>query len=480
MGHVMANDESEAGGDDSGSVLRDWVLPIVAGVALGAGGLWALRSAGVDARPSALFQSEVERLVLQWDWEDPDRQDELAEEIAALGADVREDLRTAYRSIDGSEFPEHKAWVADLLLAEPFYDSRFLIDETTGGEPWDARIAAVALVKNLGERVDPSVVAPPLLEWLADAQHMDHGLAYGAVGELLDAGLLTTAQRDELRERLMALATAEGRPAPDETEWIYVDRAGAAHLLYHWIPDPEVERTLRTIALDDSDDYEPRLNSVRALAGAQRFDDVEFWAEVARANHHTVRQAVADNLSRTKDPAFDPVLAELHRDEWHLTRSGSVDTQIERRRPTPLDDFAVLVEDHSKWVRFHTLLAAAKFKDHPGADLRLGVALRLLTEGEDTDVEGAILLLFAHTDEHFGFERLEVQERLDSLDEAALQAFLADPEHRRAVREKFESILPETARYTDADRRAALEILAEHADEENRSRARAELGSLQE
>lgn len=478
----MANDESEQSESSdapSGGILKDWVLPVVAGVGLGIVGLFILDAAGVSVRAPSFFKSDAEQLVSRWDWEDMDLQDELFDEIVALGPEARDDLRRAYESVDGEAFPEQKAWVADLLLAEPFFDSRYLQDQATSGTGWNRRIAAVALVKNLRDKVNPDVVFPGLEDWLEDTEHEDHGLALGALGELLSGQALTSAQRDRTRELLLALADPEQRPTPADSEsWIYVDRAGAAHLLGEWIPDEEVEALLRSIALDDSDDFEPRISSLRALAEASRFDDVSFWDRAADATDQAVRQTVADNLYRAKSDEFDPVLAKLHSDAWELTRSGSVDTQVKRRRPTPLEMFPALIEDVSQWVRFHTLLAAARMKDHPGHQERLGIALHLLTEGIDTDVEGAILLLFAHTGEHFGFDRLEVQETMDAVDEGALAAFMLDPEERARVRTEFEAILPDAVPYDATARRRVLEKLLDHADEATRNRAKAELAAL--
>jgi hypothetical protein len=170
----------------------------------------------------------------------------------------------------------------------------------------------------------------------------------------------------------------------------------------------------------------------------------------------------------------------MHADADDLVRSGSVETQVFRNRPTMLAAMAQLLEDHSDVVRWHALIACGVFRNETqGLGARQGMLLRLLEESDsDDDVGGAALALRMMTDEHFGFGDADVDVQSRSVDDAAVAAFKSDREGRRLAVEKWRAKLGGAAAWTAEDRRRTLESMLTHADPENVARAKAELAKL--
>jgi hypothetical protein len=475
----------DTAGERPGGLLREWVLPIVFGLAIGAGIVWVWRHGG------ELLRSDAEKVVARWSPDDFEENDRLAEELKKLGKDARADLLQAFRGIEVPANPdsedEWKFWTAMSLAGDPFFDTRSLLEiaRDASSPKWDRRCAAAALVHTLRKDVDPTAVVEPLLEWLEDPTIFNHILAMTSVRQLRSDSIFPPDQEARLRKALLGLTESGSRPKPpDEYDQVRLrtDRERAVRSLASFITEDDVKARIWAIAQDESDDVHLRAAAIQTLAVSRQFDDVEPWKKVAASPDVIVRQTVADNLVLTPDPAYDQILAPMHADAGPLVRKGSLETQAHRNRATMLapDLMGCLVEDHDSFVRFEALVACGVFKSHlDGMGARQGMALRLLeTSDDDEDVAGAILALHMMTGQSFGFEPgdLDVQNR--SVRDTAVAAFKADRDGRKMAVEKWRAHLGGTAVWTDSDRRAALERLLKHADPENVRRATEELAKL--
>jgi hypothetical protein len=294
--------------------------------------------------------------------------------------------------------------------------------------------------------------------------------------------MLSSSWEARVREALLEVARHRTPPNPDEAERIADDRGGALLILKLALPDDEVKALLWTVAKDDTDDEYPRVNSVRALAEGGVLDaaDLDDWAAAAKASNPTVRQTVADNLYRSPLPVYDKVLEPLQFDAHFLTRSGAIDAQIKRRRPTMLPRFDELLEDSWEWTRFSAMYAAGVFKNETeGMAQRAAMMLNLLETSEDpVDVMGALLAMKMITDEVHGMDANEVKIHEQTVDEAQLRTFMADKAGRKAAADKWRAKFGAAAVWTVDDRLRTLEKVTKHADEKNVERARALIEQL--
>lgn len=471
------------GATAKGGVLGDWILPILVGLAIGAGLVWGWRA----------LRSPTEKLVARWTWEDYEGNAQLGESIRGLGKEAREDLLAAFRAIevpdDGAGLDHKKVWAAELLAADPFFDTRSLLDlvRDPAAPKWDRRAAAAALVDVLRKDVDVQAVVGPLLGWLEDLAALDHSVPIVRLKTLRHDEVFPPDRDEPWRRALMRLADPSSRPQPANPEdaWRLVDdRLRSLYELGDASGDPEVKAFLWRIASDESEEAAARVAAIRGLAEKARkdapdpFADHEKWIALTKSADATVRQSVAENLFRTGDPAYDPALAALHADPEELVRSGSLYAQVARGRPTMLPIMDQLLEDHSEAVRSQALIACGVFKDHAdGIGARQGMILRLLELSEsDDDVSGAVVALALMTGQHFGFGEGDVDLRNREVNDAAVAAFRSDREGRRLAVEKWRARLGGAAVWTDDDRRKTLEKLLLHADPANVERAKRELG----
>ena len=455
-------------------VVREWVVPVVLGLAIGGGAvaLWPY-----------VMHTPVRRVVDRWRWGEYEHNEALAAELRALGSSARGDLVAAFRRIEGEEYVDLKVWVGRLLASEPFFDSASLAEmaRDPSAETWSRSVASVVLVETQRRDVDPVLALPGLLEWLEDVEVSYHGPAISAVEALGRERMIPPDWEPKIRAALLVLAGPRAGKAKDGTEDVGVDRARALGGLEMFLPDPDVAAAMRKYALEETEDDDVRAAAVRSLASRRVFDDVEFWKKAAQSPATLARQLVADNLSMATDPAYDAVLAPLHQDAVPLIRFASVGTQTQRRRPTMLDVFDVLLEDHDPEVRSETMIAAGVFKEHTeGAPERIGMMLRKLGESNEAeDVKGAALALHMITGQTFGFQASDFRLAEPTVDDAAVQAFLADPTARAAAVAQWRKHLGAGfTEFTDADREKVLEKLQSHADPRNVERATSELAKL--
>lgn len=471
----------------SGGLLKEWVLPIAVGLLIGAGLVLGWRHGG------RLFESSAWKLVEQWEVDSWEENERLEEEVRKLGKQARADVLRSFRRIEVPANPwghedTWKTWVGKTLATEPFFDARSLLDlaRDPAAPKWDRRAAAAALVQAHGKDVDTSVVVEPLLEWLEDLSLFRHDVPRTAVRQMRADQVFPPQQEERYRRALLALAGKGGRPEPDEVEdaiLLSTDRDASVRELDDFVSHDDVKKALWALARDESDQPRVRSSAIQVLAQTRQFDDLAAWKELAASKEEIVRQTVADNLWLSQDPKFDEVLAPLHSDPAEFVRKGSVDAQISRGRPTPLEVIDVLVEDRSPFVRRSALVAIGRFDKHL-VDLpkRQGMALRLLeTSDVAEDVEGALLALtMTGGGKSFGMAPGDVVTKPgdERVRDQALPAFLADKEARAKAVADWRAHLGPAATWTDADRRAALEKLANHADPENQRRAREELEKL--
>lgn len=456
-----------------GQVLKDWVLPIAIGLALG----WL----GITFWPKVVsaISSPTARIVDRWEYGNPELEIELEEELKAIGVSSLTELEQAYLDVP-DEYPEMKLWVAHVLAREPYFDQKFLAQQAQAGKTWDQRCAAVSLVDLLGAKADPSVVAPGVLDWLNDLDLVEHGPPLGAVRYMLEKDLVAPDTAERIKAALSALADrSKRRPTGDEDvdSFIVPDRALAAFVLGEFIPDADVMQQLRALVMDETEEMQVRVDSMRILAIKSAFDDIEMWEAASKSADDVVRQTVADNGQRCKAPEFSRVLKPLQYDAHEFVRAGALDSQIARAQPTMLEDYEMFLEDWYEEVRARGMFAAARFKSNPGGERRLAQILWILEHSEEPrDVEAAILSLYHVTGKHFGFALEDLQPRLESVSETAIDAWRADKGGRDAAIGQWREQLGASSIWTDADRRRAAERLKDHADPRNRERAKELLG----
>lgn len=469
-----------------GGVFREWILPIVIGLALGVGIVKAWQHTDQVLQ---MFDSAAWKIVARWEYGSFEENDKLSGEVQALGKEARADVLDAFRRIEVPAHPygedEWKTWAATLLVGEPFFDSRSLLEicKDTKAPVWDRSAAAAALVQLLRKDVNPVAVVEPLLLWLENLDVSDHNIPLRAVQQMRSDGIFPPDQDDRLRKALLRLSARDSRPKPeDEDEQVYIssDRTRALRFAGTFVTQDDVKKLLWTIALDDTDDVQVRSVAIQTLAGNKQFDDIEPWKKLAASADGIVRQTVADNLSNSQDAAYDAVIAPFHTDAAAMVRKSSVETQVQRKRPTMLPVMDLLLEDAEPWVRRESLIACGTFKDHlDGMGARQGQILRLLeTSDAEEDVEGAILALHAMTGQTFGFEAGDIDAGNSAVRSTALAAFISDAEGRKLTADKWRKYLGGNAVWTDSDRRKTLEKLAKHADPDNVKRAEAELLKL--
>jgi len=456
-------------------VLFEYGLPIVIGVALGYGILQLMQAATPEAC----------RLVDQWDVNDGEAQLGLEDQIVALGDGARADLREAFMDCTDAEFPDQQVWVGQMLGREPFMDTRFLYNVARDGKGWPRRTAAVALVDVLDREVDPTVVLPGVFAWLEDLDVEYHVPAIAAAGALLAHNLIPPGQIDRLEAALVAIADRKGRGLPGlstgaDGDISIDDRISVAAALEPLVSRPRAQQCEATLMTDEDEWEEVRVRALQALSKGRVFDLVEEWKATARSEQDIVAQAALENLFRSKDPVFNDVLLEGHSHRSWLVRRASLFSQLKRGYPTMLGVFHELVEDSSEWVANDAILAAAQFKDQEGTAGRAGHILRFLeTSDDEVVVMASIVALFRMTRQEFGIPKGKILDRMDSVDDAALKAFMADPEGRKEAAAQYAAQWGGAAVFTDAERAEALRKLMQHADSENVERAEAELAKME-
>jgi hypothetical protein len=451
----LANDSDSTKTVDGGGArgfLAYWGPPVVIGLLAGLALVWFWRAGGIG-------RTQVDEIVDRWQWGEHEANEELADEIAALGPSARADVVTAFRGVDDA-YPDLRVWIAERLTEEPFFDTKTLADAARGDDRWERRTASVALARRLREEADPDIVMPGLLDWLKDLSTDDHELPVTAVGAL---GPLPTEWDSRVREALLELAGRRPPVGDPEDDWSAEDREIVIQqgLSRFAKGDPAVQDVLFTVMTDEEDDFAPRVAAVRVLSENLVFDRLDAWKEASGSRDDVVRQAVADNLFRAQDRAYGAVLKAMHVDAHPHVRAGSVDSQIMRR-----------------WVRFAATEAIAAFKDAPEASRHAGALIRMLEESDaPEDVTGAILTLGSLTSETYGFREVDVHYHAQDVEESALEAFMSDPEGRQQAAAKYRAKFGGVS-YTVEDRVAVLEKLLEHADAQNRAHAAELLDAL--
>lgn len=481
----MSVDEAAPAGappksEEKGGFVREWVVPVVLGLAIGGAVVGGWRF-GRDFFASAAFHIvEKKRNSV-----DPEEDEAFVKELRALGASARTDLLDALVAEPADQM-ELKIWIARQLAGEPWFATTSLKELVANPKSAksDRRAVVAALVDEQSKEVDTELVLPVFEDWLKDADDDERTLAIPRVEHMWREGMLNS--RWEARFKAALLDVARRVPNPKETiaERIILDRAAALLALELALPDDDVKKTLWTTAKDDTDDALVRINSIRSLAGGKVLDDADIpdWQAVAKAKDDAVRQAVADNMSKATSPKYDEVVVPLQFDAHDLTRFGALDSQIRRRRPSMLERFDELVEDSYEWVRFTAMFGAGTFAkvDDGRQGARAGAMLNFVESGEDpTDVMGAILGLRLMTNEIHGVQATDVHVNQQDVDETALKTFMADKAGRKQAADQWRAWFHGTAAWTAADRKKALEKLLQHADPKNVERAKAELAGME-
>jgi hypothetical protein len=463
--------------EKSGGIVRDWIVPIVLGFAIGGGLVGAWRAG------RGMLRSKAAVLVEKSQSEEGEDLEAVIKELHGLGPSARADLVAVLRDLPADRM-DTKIFVARQLAGDPWFDTTSLKeivrDEKAPKE--DRRAAACALVDTQLKEVDAELVLPVFEAWLLDATSQDRESAVPRVEQMWRAGMLNSAWEARVKTALLGLAKRVAVQNPDDEDRVAGERGAALLALEVGMPDDEIKKTLWAVAKDDADKGLPRIDALRALSesGVVEEADLADWAVVAKSKNEDVRQTVADNLFRAKLPEYDKVIGPLQFDEKPETRLGALDTQTKRRRPTMLARFDEFLEDHEKWVRFNAMFAAGVFKNETeGLPQRAAIMLRLLeTSDEPVDVKGAMLAMKMITDQVFGVKAEEVHLHEQTVEEAPLAAFMKDKELRTRAAESWRKCVGAAAVWTDGDRRKTLEKLLQHADPLNVERAKVELAAL--
>jgi hypothetical protein len=455
---------------------REWVLPVTLGLAIGGGLVLAWRAG------SHLLHSEAWNIVVRLDDENPDVE-KATKDLRALGASARADLVEVLRDLPRTK-PELKAWVAEQLAGEPWFDTTSLKelvrDQSAPKE--DRRAAAGALIGAQEKEVDASLVLPVIEEWLVDLSAPDRSAAVAHLDRMWFNGMLGSEWETRMVKALRKMAERPASVPPEDAERIENDRGTALLALSRALPDDEIRNLLVSVALDESDADFPRMMSVRALAEGGFLDaaSVPTWEKIAKVKSADVRQTVADNLGKTPLPEFDKVLEPLQFDAKELTRDGAIDSQITRRRPTMLARFDELLEDSYDIVRSRAMFACGVFKNEKdGLPQRAAMMLRLLeTSTDEEDVKGALLGMKLLTDKVYGIPEADVHVRIQDVEATSLRQFMADTKGRKAAAEQYREHFGAACVWTDGDREKTLRKVLTHADPANVERAKAELAAL--
>jgi len=479
-------EQSEAAGTgeekkDAGFV-REWVVPVVLGLAIGGGLMLAWRHGGSDmVRP--LFHSKARVIVDKWQAEHDDEHESIAKELQALGAGSRDEVLAVLRDLPADQM-DAKVWIAHLLAGEPWFATTSLKEIVADAKSakCDRRAAACGLVDVQHKEVDTELVLPVFEEWMKDVSDPDRGMAVFRIDQLWLQGMLNSQWEGRMKRVLLDFAKHVPSAAGIDEDRMIEDRAAALLTLQLGISDVEVKQALWTVVKDETDFVEPRVAAIRALAQGDVLDadTVADWTAASTSKDEDVRQAVADNLFRAKPPEFDKVLEPLQFDSKDLTRSGAIESQLKRRRPTMLERFDELIEDGGEWVRFNAMFANGSFKHETnGQARRAAMMLRFVESSDDpTDVKGAVISLFMITGEAFGFKPTDVHVREQEVESAALSAFMADKAGRKQAADKWREKFGADAVWTDADRAKTLEKLLKSADPANVERAKTELAAM--
>lgn len=471
---------SDAAAEKAG-FFREWVLPVTFGLVIGGALVWAWRSG------SHLLHSDAWNIVAPLGIDESADADEAAKALRALGPSARADIVDVLRDLPPSRM-DAKAWVAEQLAGEPWYDTTTLkeIVRDPSAPKADRRAAACALAASQQKEVDAELVLPVFEEWLMDATSPDRGLAVSHVDQMWHNDMLSTKWEQAITKALCKTAEKVQSPSPEFGDSFDEDRAQALYVLTRAlksVPGDEVKNLLVAVALDENDDEYARVSAIRALADGNWLDaeSVPTWEKIAKSATPTVRQTVADNLSKTPLPEFDKVLEPLQYDAKDLARDGALDSQTERRRPTMLARFDEFLEDSYEIVRYRAMFACGVFKSHTeGLPQRAAMILRLLeTSNEPADVEGALLAMKLITDKVYGVQEQDVHLRSKTVEETSLATFMADAKGRKAAADEYRSKhFGASCVWTDADREKTLTKLLTHADEANVERAKEELAKL--
>lgn len=466
----------------SAGFVREWVVPVVLGLAIGGGVMLAWRHGGSDlVRP--LFHSKARILVEKWQTERDDKEESIAKELQALGAGARDEVIATLRDLSADQM-DAKVWIARLLAGEPWFATTSLKEIVADGKSakCDRRAAACALVDMQHKEVDTELVLPVFEEWMKDESDPDRGMAIFRIDSLWRQGMLNSQWEGRMKRVLLDLAKHSATAPGMDEDRVIEDRAAALLTLELGISDVEVKQALWTVVKDETDFVEPRVNAIRALAQGDVLDadTVADWTAASKSKDEDVRQAVADNLFRAKPPEFDKVIEPLQFDSKDLTRSGAIETQLKRRRPTMLERFDELIEDSGEWVRFNAMFANGSFKHETvGQAKRAAMMLRFVESGDDpVDVKGAVISLFMITGEAFGFKPTDMLVREQEVETTALSTFMADKAGRKQAADKWRALFGAEAVWTDADRAKTLEKMLKAADPANVERAKTELAAI--
>jgi hypothetical protein len=464
--------------EEKGGFVREWVVPIGLGLALG-----LVVVGGWKYGPQVLASAAAKLVAKKQNSQSADEDDAIEKELRSLGSGARTDLIDAMTDLQPHQI-DLKIWVAHELSGEPWFATtslkELLADAKTAKV--DKRAVAAALVDEQSKEVDTELVLPVFEDWLKDSASDDRTVAVPRVEHMWREGMLNSRWEARFKTALLDMAKRVEIADEELAERYILDRASAILALQQSMPDEDAKKLLWATAKDETDDQLVRINSVRSLADGRILDDKDIpdWKQVAAAKDDGVRQAVADNMSKATSPAYDEVVTPLQFDAHFLTRVGAIDSQTRRRRPSMLERFDELTEDHYEWVRFQAMFGAGTFaKMTEGEGARAGIMLNALESAEDPiDVMGAFLGLKLMKDKVFGLKETEVHVQQQDVDEEALKTFMADKPARKQAADQYRALFGGTAAWTDKDRKAALQKLLNHPDPKNVERAKAELDAM--
>jgi len=223
---VTKSDTAAAGAPaapaEKAGFIREWVVPVVLGLAIGGTLVLAWQ------KGSHVFRSDAWNIVNGLRNEEGADREKATADLRALGASARADIVEVLRDLP-PEDPDLKAWVAEQLADEPWFDTTSLKEIV--GDPSaskeDRRAAAGALISVQEKEVDAGLVLPVIEEWLGDVSAPDRIAAVSHLDRMWFNGMLNSAWEQRMTKALRKMAERPATAAPEDAERIENDRGTA-------------------------------------------------------------------------------------------------------------------------------------------------------------------------------------------------------------------------------------------------------------
>ncbi len=396
------------------------------------------------------------------------------EALLAYGLEYRAEIREALLA-GGRSFPAQFRF-SRLLAFAPFYDTVTLERALTSDDLTVKRAAAMALLnarRTAPPRPLPGDILAVYEEWTEDLASPE-----------LDMGLAELSFWRDPRVAKMLVGMLVKRSEEEVSGIVpkgYANRSRevAARQLKYYTSDPRVIEALRTVASRETESSLVIMYAYKAIIKSGYSKDLGIYWQAARSSHIPVRQALAADLENVKNPEVIPILEYLTNDVNEVVRRHAVDTLMDKRAPSLMDNLEYLAEDW--WASLPGDLAWAV--RHYRRDDKIPFVVHCLKHTDPVVVEKSLVVLFSMTRRHFGFTD-EAWKKFSwdmplmageggRTRSAAVREFMNDEPRKKAAIAEWNRLVPPA--YTDQDRLPYLVRQLAHADSRNVRRAMREL-----